>query len=192
MSVETLQQTVRILQDRQAILDCIHAYCRGVDRFDRELLLSAYHADAIDDHGIFAGSPSDFADWVFAFHGAQQHATQHIVTNHSCELDGDVAHTETYWMLAAMNTSGPALSFGGGRYIDRFERRNGRWAIAARKCLIDWGGAPGESPIPHEVLALFTATGRPARDRSDPSYERPLTIAASRIGLHYPAQTGER
>lgn len=187
MTSWNLGQAVRELQDRQAILDCIHNYCRGVDRFDRELLLSVYHRDAIDDHGIFVGTPSDFADWAFSFHGAFQHATQHMVTNHTCELDGDTAHTETYWMLAASNKSGSALSFGGGRYVDRFEKRNDHWAIAARKCVVDWNGAPGDSPIPPEVLALFGAVGQPARDLSDPSYQRPLIVSRERIGLHAPA-----
>lgn len=181
MDLASLARELRVLQDRQAILDCIHRYCRAVDRFDRELLLSVYHADAIDDHGLFVGGPEAFADWVFAFHGEHQHATQHIVANHSCELDGDVAHTETYWMFAAMNKTGAPLSLGGGRYLDRFERRDGRWAIAARKCVIDWGGTPGETNIPAEVLALFAAVGSTARDRSDVSYERPLRIAPSRL-----------
>jgi len=181
MNLVELERAVRVLQDRQAILDCIHRYCRAVDRFDRDLLLSVYHPDAIDDHGIFVGGPEAFADWAFGFHREHQHATQHIVTNHTCELDGDVAHSETYWMFAAMNKTGAALALGGGRYLDRFERRDGRWAIAARKCVIDWGGAPGETPIPAEALAMFTAVGNTARDRSDVSYERPLRIAASRL-----------
>lgn len=180
--IEELARTVRELQDRQAIRDAIHAYCRAVDRFDRELLLSVYHPDAIDDHGLIVGGPEAFADWAFAFHSRFQHRTQHIVTNHSCELAGDTAHTETYWMLAAVNSEGPALSFGGGRYIDRFERRAGRWAIAARKCLLDWAGAPGEVPMPQEALDAFLGTGLPSRDRTDPSYQRPLVIAPSRRG----------
>ena len=184
-----LSETVRVLADRHAILDCIHNYCRGVDRFDRELLLSVYHPDALDDHGIFVGSPAAFADWAFDFHRRMQHATQHIFTNHTCALRCDTAHTETYWMFAAMNSVGAPLSLSGGRYLDRFEKRAGRWAIAARKCVIDWGGTPGDSPIPQEAIALFLATGTPARDRSDPSYERPLDIKPSRIGLHYTLKT---
>ena len=42
---------IKHLIDRQAILDCLTRYCRGMDRFDRALVLSAYHPDAIDDHG---------------------------------------------------------------------------------------------------------------------------------------------
>lgn len=183
---EIIARQVRELQDRQAIRDAIHAYCRAVDRFDRELLLSVYHPDAIDDHGMIVAGPEAFADWVFAYHGRFQHRTQHIVTNHHCELAGDTARTETYWMFVAVNRERPPLSLGGGRYIDRFERRAGRWAIAARKCLLDWSGAPGEVPMPQEALDAFLATGAPSRDRKDPSYQRPLVIASARLGQALP------
>ena len=58
----SLEQRLRALVDRQAIHDVILRYCRGVDRMDRELLLAAYHSDAIDDHGLFVGGPAAFAD----------------------------------------------------------------------------------------------------------------------------------
>lgn len=178
-----LRRVVQDLADRQAIRDLMITYCRGVDRFDRALLESVYHPDAIDDHGLIVAGPREFAEWVIAFHGQFQHRTQHIVTNHSCEIDGDTAHAETYWMLAAMNREGPPLSFGGGRYLDRIERREGRWAIAARKCVIDWGGTPEAMPLPREALDAFLATGLPSRDRSDPSYQRPLQIDPTRLGF---------
>lgn len=38
-----LERRLENLLDRQAILDCIHRYCRGVDRMDRQLTLSVYH-----------------------------------------------------------------------------------------------------------------------------------------------------
>ena len=39
---------LRELLDRQAITDCIHRYCRGVDRMDREATCSAYHPDGVN------------------------------------------------------------------------------------------------------------------------------------------------
>jgi ketosteroid isomerase-like protein len=179
---DELESMIRELHDRQAIRDKIYAYCRGVDRMDRALLLSAYHPDAIDDHGIFVGGPEAFADWAFALHSSLQYTHQHVVTNHSCELDGDVAHTETYWMFAGMHHDGNMLSLGGGRYIDRFEKRDGQWKIAARKCVPDWGGVPGPSWLSAEGAMALASGGRIARDRSDSSYERPLEIDPDRIG----------
>lgn len=186
MNQQQLVATVTELADRQAILDCMHLYCRGVDRLDRELLVSVYHPDAIDDHGMFVGDREAFADWAINHHTTYQHSTQHIVTNHTCELDGDTAHTETYWMFAAMNKHGAPLSLGGGRYIDRLEKRDGQWGIVTRKCLIDWSGAPGEVPMPREALDAFLGTGIPRRDKLDPSYERPLAVDPKRIGLRFP------
>lgn len=179
MTIEDIDtKALRELLDRQAILDCIHRYTRGVDRFDRELILSAYHPDAVDDHGLFVGVAADFVDWAFSFHAEHHVCHHHIVTNHTCDLAGDTAHTETYWLFAANNKQGPPVSLSGGRYIDRFEKRDGRWAIAARVCLIEWGGALNEikSEWPPKLKQTIANAPVGARDRSDISYQRPLRI----------------
>ena len=170
------------LLDRQDILDVIHRYCRAVDRFDRELLLTCYHPDAIDDHGYFVGGREGFADWAFGYHSLYQNSTHHIVTNHSCELAGDTAHTETYWLFSGINKDPQtgveqSSSVHFGRYLDRFERRKSRWAIAARACVIEWHGALGALPMPPDAVAQYALTGIGRRDRKDLSYLRPLRIA---------------
>jgi ketosteroid isomerase-like protein len=180
-----LEATVRMLADRQAIRDCLANYCRAVDRLDRELLLSVYHPDAFEDHGVFVGDREGFADWVIAFHSRAQHTTQHVITNHTCELDGDVAHTETYYMFAAMNVEGSPLTLSGGRYIDRFEKRDGRWAIAVRRVVSDWWGEPGEAILTPEARAVLNAGVHNSRDRHDTSYERPLSFDERRRGTTF-------
>ncbi|HEV8690438.1 MAG TPA: nuclear transport factor 2 family protein, partial [Ideonella sp.] len=176
MNPPALSPALQGLVDRQEIHDCILRYCSGVDRFDREMLLSVYHDDAIDDHGAFVGKAADFVDWALAYHAKFQHGHKHYVLNHRCELDGDTAHTETYWLFVGNNRHAPASSLHTGRYLDRFEKRGGRWAIAARKCIIEGGGSLGDMPVPEAALAAYAATGVAARDRSDPSYQRPLTV----------------
>ena len=177
-----MEKMLRELVDRQAIHDVVIRYCRAVDRMDRALLLSCYHPDAIDDHGLFVGPPPAFADWAFGLHSAIQTAHQHIVNNHSCELDGDTAHCETYWMFAGMHRDGGGLTIGGGRYIDRMEKRDGQWRIAARKCVPDWGGQPQAGWLSPGAAAALAGSGHCSRDREDVSYERPLTIDPARIG----------
>ena len=86
MNFEELSRTVRALQDRQDIYDCIMRYSRGVDRLDRDLLLSVYHPDAVDDHGMFVGGPEQFADWALAMHQSTHLSQQHCIFNHSCDL----------------------------------------------------------------------------------------------------------
>jgi len=173
IAADTLLQE---LADREAISRCLATYCRAVDRMDRDLLLSVYHPDAIDDHGLWVGSPEEFADKVFEFQSRHNTATQHYITNHLCELDGDVAHCETYYMLAATNREGEPLNISGGRYVDRFEKRDGRWAIAARLVLPEWRGQPGPSILKPEILAILNSGGTSSRDCADPSYMRPLRV----------------
>jgi len=182
---DDLRARIQRLEDRQDIHDCLIRYSRGVDRLDRAMLLSAYHPDAIDDHGMFVGPPDEFADWVFALHSRINARTQHYIINHYCELDGDVAHTETYYLTGFTDPEDRPLHNSGGRYVDRFERRNGRWAIAARKCLSEWRGAPGSKTLWCDGDPRY-AVHQSARDPSDASYERPLTIDPGRIGQAWP------
>jgi hypothetical protein len=181
----------RIAKD--AIRDCLQRYCRGVDRFDRELILSAFHPDCLDEHGKFVGTPEEFADWALGQHGAAHLSHQHCLLNINIDLDRDTAHCEAYFMFVCMNRSGKPLTLGGGRYVDRFECRDGAWRIAARVTLRDWSMM---DDIPDmDDLSVFTSTrahlseaerafmnqGRAARrGRSDPSYDRPLQVDPAR------------
>ena len=61
-----LRERITRLEDRAEIRDCMMRYARGMDRRDRELLRSAYHDGAVDDHVGFVGEVDDFIDWAFA------------------------------------------------------------------------------------------------------------------------------
>ena len=169
MSSQENAASLQRLLDRQAILDCVHRYARGVDRHDRAMILSAYHADGTHTRGSFIGSPEQFADWVHARHEAGSRSHHHFVTNHSVEFDGqDEAHAETYYLAVSRNIENTRTSMSVGRYIDRFERRNDEWKIAVRVALREsltqisstLDNQAEESPI--------------AWDRTDLSYQRPL------------------
>lgn len=188
-----LSRTVAELADRAAIHDCLMTYSRAVDRLDRELLLTVYHPDAVDDHGVFVGGPEAFADWVIDMHTRLHLSHQHCQFNSTIDLTGDVAHTETYYMFVGLNREGTPLAMSGGRYIDRLEKREGRWAIAERICVRDWAPLteiPDEldqskmtavKNVPEAVKALMRSGPQTRRDRSDPSYMRPLKVDRSRI-----------
>ncbi|RYF41173.1 MAG: nuclear transport factor 2 family protein [Comamonadaceae bacterium] len=191
---QNMTTAIQELLDRNAIEDCVHRYCRGADRLDRELMLSAYHADGIDEHGKFVGVAADFVDWALKAHTDNHLSTQHYVSNHRCEIEGDVAHAETYFMFVAMNQRGKVLQMNGGRYVDRFERREGQWRIAYRICLRDWANMD-ERPdmndlssftstrafLPDEVRQFMNSGPASRRDASDPSYARPLVADHARV-----------
>lgn len=193
-SLEELAAIVSKMQDKDAIWQCLLRYARGVDRFDSELIRSAFHPDTIDDHGKFLGGPEDFLEWAKRQHTEAHLGHQHNLFNHTCEISGDVAHTETYFMFAGMNRKGAPLVLNGGRYLDRLKKRHGEWRIAYRTLVRDWG-LMDETPNPDEQSS-YTSTrtyltdeirdfmnecppGR--RDARDPSYQRTLEVSPKRV-----------
>jgi hypothetical protein len=162
------------LLDRQDIFDSLIRFARGMDRFDREAFLSAFHPDAQVAAGTFVGQPDALYAWARDMHEAGQSATHHVLLNHSCELDGDTAHTETYYLFAARNRD-DSNWIAGGRYLDRFERRDGAWKIAVRSTVIEWSGVLPTMPIPFGDVPGIHLNGVVSRDHDDISYRRPLT-----------------
>lgn len=173
----TATDMTRSLQARADIHDVLMRYCRGVDRLDEDLLRSCYHDDSIDDHGHWKGSGPAFAAFIVASIGARAHHTTHSVANVLIELDPDVselARVESYAMAYLRRTDevgGEWLDCFAGRYLDRFERREGRWAIAARTVVHDWSISSRLDPSTAFPLVMDGfEQGR--RDRADPVYRR--------------------
>jgi hypothetical protein len=163
---------LRRLLDRQAILDCVTQFSRAVDRFDRELALAAFHPDAIADYGPLVGSREALYDWAVV-QAPQQISTHHYTTNHICEIDGDTAHAETYFLYVCRRIDN-TLWAAGGRYLDRLERRDGAWRISTRYATAEWAGSIAETAVPFADIPDVHTNGAPSRDRTDPSYRRPL------------------
>ncbi len=178
---DELRDAVRHPADRAEIYDCMQRYARGIDRQDRALMRSAYHDGAVDDHVGFVGDVDDFIDWALAYHSSQTRY-QHYLLNHTAEIDGDQAHAETYYLFVGTDRA-PAnhLTVTGGRYVDRLERRDGRWAIADRVCLVEFMNE-SQSLLTEAALALVPGTRQPRHDGADPSYDRPLTASRSIAG----------
>lgn len=172
MDAERTARMERLL-DRQEIWDCLNRFSRGMDRFDRDLFLSAFHTDATIAAGSFVGDPKSLYDWAAAMHEEGQVATQHNLLNHTCEISGHGAHTETYYMFVGRNRD-ETNWIAGGRYIDRLERRDGAWRIALRTNVIEWSGLLPTLPIPFADVPDIFANGAPSRSKADPSYQRPL------------------
>jgi SnoaL-like domain len=155
---------------KDAITQVIHRVARGTDRLDHDLIVSGYWPDGFDDHNSFRGGPVEFADWVLTVlpHFS---ITHHFLGQCRIEIDGDVAHTETYCNahhVAHPDDNGQVTDMAMGlRYVDRFERRDGEWRIAKRICAFDWAYTTGGPvwPFPDD----FTVGHR---DRSDITYDK--------------------
>ena len=114
--------------DRIEISDCLTRFSRGMDRFDRELYLSAFWPDAEMAAGPYVGDVPGCWDWAVPMHEAGQILTHHSLLNQTVDIDGDTAHSECYYIFVGRNRD-ESMWMAGGRYIDRMERRGDEWRI---------------------------------------------------------------
>jgi hypothetical protein len=163
-------------EERSQISQGLYAYCRGIDRFDRELALSPFATDAhLVYSGIFEGTASEFMDWIWPIH-ARMLVHVHRVVNVFIERNaaGDlVSESYVQVLLRTVADDGSVTdNIGNGRYVDRWVEQDGRLVIVERDYVRDATRA-----YPHEQKDMSAV--RPdsngsalswARDESDASY----------------------
>jgi len=152
------------LLDKQAIRDATMRYCRGVDRGDADLVSSAYHPDAHDDHGngqtyVGATIGQDMLPGLME----RMSSTNHQITTQSIEVFGDVVGCESYSLGKHFLKDGRRLE-SLVRYVDRFEKRDGEWRISNRQVVVE---SLDLLPVPEKDRNPKSSG---TRDRSDPSW----------------------
>ncbi|MGH3757466.1 nuclear transport factor 2 family protein [Actinophytocola sp.] len=158
-----------------AIRTVLMRYCRGIDRCDAELIRSAYHDDAWEDHGEgYRGNPDGYVAYVLE-RLPRYVGTQHTLHQSFIELDqtGQEARVETYVVAHHQYVEGDMLMLEtlGVRYLDRFAARSPvGWRIAQRVVVLEWRTEQPATPL--EVYGRNFATAR--RDRSDLSFAAEL------------------
>jgi hypothetical protein len=154
-------ERLEVLWAKHEISDAMLHYCRGIDRSDEQLIRSAYHEDAYDDHG-FGGGHSGW-EMAAAYGGEKSpyKAAQHFIGNMLIEVEGDSASSETYFVaLHRFEHEGTDYDFIiAGRYVDQWERRGGPFKIARRTLVWDWMRTePVATPWPgpdHDIPKAF-------------------------------------
>jgi hypothetical protein len=176
IDLHELASDVQYLKDRLAIQDVVHKFARGHDRFDCDLMTASYHEDGIDEHGSWAVNRGpEYAQWANKVHDGGSILCLHNITTHTCEIDGDEAHAESYVLGAMLNKDGETCRLLNGRYVDRLEKRDGAWRIALRRCTVDVVLTGDSSIMKTERFKAFGMI-KGTRDESDLSYSRPLTL----------------
>lgn len=174
--VAELEQSLQEMRDRQEILQCVVNNARGCDRHDVELLSSCYHLDGTDEHGSANTIPGkEYANWANQVHAQGSIQNLHHITNHTCEIDGDTAHAESYVIGLFFDANGESARLLSGRYIDRLEKREGVWRIALRRCTVEVGLTADANFMNSDY---FRDMGflRGLRDNNDLAYKVPLTL----------------
>ncbi len=159
---------IQDLIDKQRLREVLLRYCRAVDRLDIDLLRSVFHPDAV--HVYQGRTPTPVIE-LFETLPATMRAYAsftHSISNCYFRVEGDYAEGETYVHSTHMARVTTHIESEwlvpyvvSGRYLDRFERRDGEWRIAYRTYATDWANVPGR-------LEQHGQEGR--MDRSDPSY----------------------
>ncbi len=144
----SIEQRLRILEDREAIRDLAATYCFLVDdgRFD-ELVERCFTEDACCDFRATAGGGdqmvpavsrgrAELRNFFTVIVPAALRDMAHTTHNHRISIDGDRASGDCYFELTAVDrTSGEAV-VGAGRYLDRYRRDQGAWRFEMRNAAI--------------------------------------------------------
>lgn len=125
----------------QAIYDLSCDYMRAQDRLIPALHRSVFHDDTTTDYGAGYSGDADgfvvFAQGVLSDHLANHHMIGQVRIDFE---ETDIAFGEVYFQAfhRIVREAGEQDLWVSGRYVDRYERRDGVWKIAHRSELVDW------------------------------------------------------
>jgi ketosteroid isomerase-like protein len=173
-TIDELERKLRAVMDKQEIHEVLMRYCRGIDRCDEALVLSAFHEDATDNHTGPVEMVAERVPRVIEMARTTVKGTSHNLCNELVELDGDVAHAESYLLAYhRIEHEGRELDWIlGARYLDRLERRAGEWRIAHRTVVNDWQRFDDVGPLPRGLKesTYLDHANQAKRTREDVSY----------------------
>ncbi|MFF1569625.1 nuclear transport factor 2 family protein [Streptomyces sp. NPDC058293] len=108
-------------------------------------------------------------------HTAAASLHTHNITTHTCEIDGDTAHAESYVLVGLLHHDGKTGQLMSGRYLDGLERRDSIWRITVRRSTVELALTAGVSLL---QSSFFQKQGfiKGTRNKDDPSYQRPLRL----------------
>ena len=136
---DDLRKLVDEIHSKQQIEEQLHRWTRGADRIDIEQMQSAFHPGANINYGYSNGPVEEFLPWVVKFHTEDLVWSSHLIVNLLIRLDGERATSEAGVDVCLRYKGKEGLSdlIVAGRYLDRWERRDGIWRISDRTTLLD-------------------------------------------------------
>jgi hypothetical protein len=137
-----MDQRLQEIIDHHEITQTLREYCHGCDRCDEERMASVYLKDSFDDHGNFKAPGPEFAKLMTAEILATTSSLYHMLGQSLIKINGEEAGAETYFFAVSRDTRSDGVEMCnqlGGRFVDKLERRDGRWRIKHRVVVRDWG-----------------------------------------------------
>ena len=134
------------MSDREDIIQLINLYGLAMDTQRWDLFDRIFTEQVDADYGATSHwhdrecFKRDFGSFHTLFD-----ATQHVMTNHLVEVEGDRAWSHTYgaWRLIRHAAGDPPVWDGTGYYDDTWSRTHSGWRILKRVCrVVFWTGNP--------------------------------------------------
>lgn len=144
-----LNERLKALEDRNAILDTLMHYGNALDYGDVDRLVDCFTDDAVRETWRPDGTCNRWegADGTRDFAMNHSHAPdkyhKHLILNSIVELRGDMADVRSYMFRFDAGAGDKSYVWGFGRYLDTMRRdADGRWRILKRVTYIedDWPG----------------------------------------------------
>lgn len=135
---------LEILLIKQALHELNARFSRAADRLDAPAMQALFHPDAHIDSGVLQGPPEYFATEFVRWVKQNARVIFHSVSSELFEIEGTRASGETYMMAISRLNSTPQSSgtdldvLTAGRYLDRFEQRDGCWKFTERRFILDY------------------------------------------------------
>lgn len=176
---------------KQDIYELSCKYMRALDRLDEALLRSVFWQDGWCDYGFTQGPAADFARFCMEALATHE-ANHHMIGNVLIDLNGDEAFGEVYFN--AYHKVAGAEGFEdiiiAGRYLDRYQRRNGTWKFAYRSERVDFSRSqPTNDPYFEQAPdclrgarrddAVYSTDNRRAPDSAAPATDSAATADTS-------------
>ncbi len=136
--------------DRTAITDILHAYCRALDEMDLDAIPALFTEDCVVSYGPrleSRGAARLAADLARLWRWRR---TSHHLSNVTVTVTGDAADAVSYVLAWHEAPDGRTATLY-GQYRDRLRRMPAGWRIAARTQLMngnDAGFTVGIHPLP--------------------------------------------
>lgn len=131
-----LRAEVEALKARESIRQQLSRYGRGQEWLDASLMDEVFFEDADIDFGFFKGVWRDYRPVLMDLEAGGD-TTYHLLASEQIALTGpDTAEVEAYGLAGGRR--GADTQIYGGRYLMRFERREGVWKAAACRYVLDW------------------------------------------------------
>ena len=137
----SVDERVRLLEDKEAIRDLLLAYGRALDGRDTQAYADLFAADGAWSGGVGqARTPAGIKKMLDDLFGSSTGGfskAHHVMANMAISVDGNTATASSRWMWMLGDADGSPMVMRSGMYEDELVREDGRWKFRSRRAITE-------------------------------------------------------